>query len=206
MENKKKINHILHLFLSIITFGAWMIVWGIITLRKATKPSGDERIKKAKGKWKPWHIWVLAICGLFTTCTIIIGVTVDVPESSYQYEPQEQEEEEEETSMDFLMRILPVRALRLMKDPTSLTTMQSAQAMAAAIAYRDVCRLTYNSLALVNWANQIPLDSEAAAYEMYLKHFYKSYRNIIEEELSSEQFSEICYVIESSVIKAGFIE
>lgn len=38
LYQKPRINHILHLILSIITFGLWTLVWIILGIRNADKP------------------------------------------------------------------------------------------------------------------------------------------------------------------------
>jgi len=49
MRKAQKVNHILHLLLSIITAGAWVIVWILLVINAALKINCiDDKLKKAE--------------------------------------------------------------------------------------------------------------------------------------------------------------
>jgi hypothetical protein len=49
LTKKKKTSHILHLLLSVITFGFWIIAWIIVALSNSMENSGiDSKIEKGK--------------------------------------------------------------------------------------------------------------------------------------------------------------
>lgn len=49
LSKKKKTNHILHLILSIITGGIWIIIWIIVTISNSSENTGiDKKIEGGK--------------------------------------------------------------------------------------------------------------------------------------------------------------
>jgi hypothetical protein len=49
LSKKKKTSHLLHLFLSVITVGLWVIMWALVALSNANENAKIER-RIAKGK------------------------------------------------------------------------------------------------------------------------------------------------------------
>ena len=49
LSKKKKTNHILHLLLSIFTFGVWLLIWILVAISNSSENAKiDRQIKKGK--------------------------------------------------------------------------------------------------------------------------------------------------------------
>lgn len=191
---KRVVNRKLHAALTVVTFGFWIPVWILITCYDAIKPSpfvcikcnntDNERIKKTKGKWKAWHIWVLSVCGLFATCTTIIVVTSDIPESSYQSEPKEQAE---------IFRI-----------PAGHDVSNPAHNFGLLIAYRSRCGLLYDKTIHAILMQSIPTNLKMDVKKFREDVAFHSLR--VDTYPAGPLRDQMCKMIKSTAIEMGLMD